>query len=86
VRLGDRARAQVEIKQALRFAPNNTDVIWLAVMTYEAAGLRDSALDALSGATPQFLRTLDREPDLAGFLRDSRFKNVVASANQGEPK
>ncbi len=86
VRLGDRARALDEIKQALRFAPNDTDVIWLAVMTYEAAGLRDSALDALSGATPQFLRTLDREPDLAEFLRDSRFKNVVASANQGEPK
>jgi tetratricopeptide (TPR) repeat protein len=86
VRLGEHARAQDEIKQALRFAQNDANVILLAVTTYEAAGSRDSALAALSGATPQFLRTLDREPDLAEFLQDPRFKDVVALANQGEPK
>lgn len=86
VRLGERASALYEIKQALRFAPNDTNVLLLAVVTYEAASSRDSALDALIGATPQFLRTLDREPDLAEFLRDPRFKVIEASANKGEPK
>ena len=54
-----------------------------SVMTYEALGLRDLALAALNGATPELLRGLGREPDLADFLRDPRFKEVVAISNKG---
>jgi tetratricopeptide (TPR) repeat protein len=82
VRLGYRDRAEEEIGQALRFAPNDNKVIRRAVLTYEALGERDRAVESLSQATPQLLRELDRQPDLADFRQDSRFTQLVAQISK----
>jgi serine/threonine protein kinase/tetratricopeptide (TPR) repeat protein len=75
-RLGDRRRAEDEIRQALRLSQSD-NLIFRAVITYEALGLRNRALEILPGAAPQFLRRLEREPDLVAFSRDSRFKELI---------
>jgi eukaryotic-like serine/threonine-protein kinase len=77
-RLGDRKRAEDEIAQALRVSPGETKVIRNAVLTYETLGQRDLAIQSLQGATPQVLHELDRQPDLADFRLDPRFRQLVA--------
>lgn len=84
--LGLKDRAEDEIKQALRLAHDDNRVIFLAVKTYDFLGLRNSAVSALGEATPQLLSELSREPDLADFSRDPRFKEVVAASNKGDSK
>ncbi len=83
-RLGDPARAEDEISQAKELSPSDTKVIRRAVLTYEALGQRDQAIDALRDTTPELLRELDRQPDLADFRQDSRFKQVVAKSAKGD--
>jgi serine/threonine protein kinase/tetratricopeptide (TPR) repeat protein len=79
-RLGDRKRAEDEIAQALQLSPNETKVIRSAVLTYEALGERERAIQVLDAATPDLLQELDRQPDLVDFSRDSRFRQKVASS------
>ena len=81
-RLGDARRAQDEIQQALHFSPNDNKVIRRAVLTYEALGDRKKALEALRGSTPDLLRELARQPDLADFCTDSRFKELLAQSSR----
>lgn len=76
-RLGNRGRAQDEIRQALRAAPGNNTAIRRAVLTYEVLGMRAEAFAALRGATTNLLQDLQRDPDLADFCQDSRFKQLV---------
>ncbi len=84
-RLGDPTRAEDEIIQAKQESPSDTKVTRLSVLTYEALGQRDRAIEALNGAPPELLRELDRHPDLADFHQDLRFKQVVAkNANGGK--
>jgi serine/threonine-protein kinase len=81
--LGDTKRAQDEISQALQLSPSDNKVIRKAVLTYEALGLRDRAIQVLSGAAPELFQELDRQPDLADFRQDIRFKQVVAQVERG---
>jgi tetratricopeptide (TPR) repeat protein len=81
--LGDTKRAQDEISQALQLAPGDNKVIRKAVLTYEALGQRDRAIQVLSGAAPELFQELDRQPDLADFRQDIRFKQVVAQIERG---
>jgi serine/threonine protein kinase/Flp pilus assembly protein TadD len=83
-RLGDRRRAEDEIGQALRQSPGNNRAILRAVLTYEALGQRSQAIATLSGATPDLLRELDRDPDLADFCNDLRFKQLVERISKTE--
>jgi hypothetical protein len=46
-------------------------------------GQRDSAIGTLNRATPDLLRELNREPDLADFCQDIRFKQLVAKTTNG---
>jgi serine/threonine-protein kinase len=78
-RLGDRKRAQQEIRQALRTSPGDNTIIRRAALTYETLGMRAEALEALSGATGDLLRDLERDPDLADFCQDLRFRQLVAA-------
>jgi tetratricopeptide (TPR) repeat protein len=78
-RLGDRGRAEAEIAQALRQAPNDATTRWMAVMTYEALGRREAALAILRSAPPELLADLNRWPDAAGLCRDTRFLEMLAS-------
>jgi serine/threonine protein kinase/tetratricopeptide (TPR) repeat protein len=82
-RLGDRNRAEDEIAQALQLSPGETKVIRHAVLTYEVLGQRDRAIQVLEAATPDVLHELDRQPDLADFSRDSRFRQLVAKNQNG---
>jgi serine/threonine-protein kinase len=82
-RLGDRKRAEDEIAQALQLSPRETKVIRHAVRTYEALGQRDRAIQVLEAAPPDLLRELDRQPDLADFSQDPRFKQLVAKNPNG---
>lgn len=82
-RLGDAERGQDEIRQALQLSPGDNKVIRKAVLTYEALGQRDQAIQVLSGATPELFQELDRQPDLADFRQDIRFKQVVAQIDRG---
>jgi serine/threonine-protein kinase len=82
-RLGDRTRAEDEISQAREQSPGDTKVLRRAILTYEAMGERDKAIRALSEAPPELLPELDRQPDLADFRQDLRFKEVVAKFATG---
>ena len=82
-RLGDSIRAEDEISQALQLSPSDNKVIRMAVLAYEAMGQRDQAIQVLSGATPELFEELDRQPDLADFRQDTRFKQVVAQIERG---
>jgi len=83
-RLGDRKRAEDEISQARALSPSDTKVMRRAVLTFEALGERDRALDIIASAPPQLIRELERHPDLADLCQDFRFKQVAAkSANGG---
>jgi tetratricopeptide (TPR) repeat protein len=77
-RLGDARRGRDEIDQALELSPGDTKVIRNAVLTYEALGERGQAMKVLVLATPEVLEELNRQPDLADFRQDIRFKQVVA--------
>ena len=82
-RLGDIERGQDEIRQALQLSPGDNKINRQAVLTYEALGQRDLAIQVLSGATPELVQELDRQPDLADFRQDTRFKQVVAQIDRG---
>ena len=43
----------------------------------------DRAIQVLDTATPHLLRELDRQPDLADFSQDPRFKQLVAKNPNG---
>ncbi len=82
-RLDDSKRAENEISQALQLSPADNEVIRCAVLTYEALGQRDLAFAALRSATPELLSKLDRQPDLADFRQDLRFRQLVAKNSHG---
>jgi len=78
-RLGDRARAEQELKQALELSSGDERVIRYAVFTYEVLGERDRSIEVLRAATPQFLYELNRLPDLPDLRDDSRFQQLLSS-------
>jgi tetratricopeptide (TPR) repeat protein len=81
-RLGDKARAEQELKQALTLSPDDDKVVRRAVLTYETLGERDRAIQALSQATPQLLDDLNRQPDLPEFRQDLRFQQLLRNAQK----
>jgi serine/threonine protein kinase/tetratricopeptide (TPR) repeat protein len=81
-RLGDAKRGQDEISQALELLPGDTQVVLNAVLIYETLGERDQAIKVLGLATPEVLEKLNRQPDLADFRQDIRFKQVVAQSEE----
>jgi serine/threonine protein kinase/Flp pilus assembly protein TadD len=79
-RLGDRARAEDEIGQALQLSPADGKVMRRAAITFEALGMTDRALDVLANATPELLQELGRQPDLAELQRNPRFIQLTGNA------
>jgi tetratricopeptide (TPR) repeat protein len=78
-RLGDRRRAESEVAQALQLSTNEAYTQAMAVLTYEALGLRDSSLAVLSSVPAALLADFTRRPDLADLQTDSRFLRLLAS-------
>ena len=77
-RLGERVRAEQEIKQALELSAGDERIISRAVLTYEALGERDRTIEVLSLATPRFLYELNRQPDLPDLRDDPRFQQLLS--------
>ena len=73
LRLGDRARAEQELIQALNSSGDNRTVVRRAAICYEALGQRDRALAVLESAPPDVLRELSRQPDVVALRSDPRF-------------
>ena len=82
-RFGD-ATGRRKIKQALQLSPGNSRVIARAVLTYDALGLWDQAIATLNGVPPELLSDLNREPDLADFSQDPRFRQLVVETLKGD--
>jgi serine/threonine protein kinase/Tfp pilus assembly protein PilF len=80
VRLGHKDRAEDEIGQALQVSPGDGKVIRRAVLTFDALGLTDRALEVLANATPELLQELGRHPDLAELRRNPRFIQLTGDA------
>jgi serine/threonine protein kinase/tetratricopeptide (TPR) repeat protein len=82
-RLGDTRRAEDEISQALQLTPGDNNIVRRAVLTYETLGQRERGLAVLDKATPELLRELDRQPDLADFCLDPRFQQLISRNTNG---
>lgn len=76
-RLGDRARAESEVSQAVQLSPADSDARWMAVKTYEALGRREDTLAVLSASAPGVLADANRYPDLADLRKDVRFQKML---------
>ena len=74
--LGDKPRAEDEIAQAISLAPGDNELLRRAVLTYEALGERERAIDLLPRFTPAELNRLTQHQDLADFCQDPRFKQL----------
>jgi Flp pilus assembly protein TadD len=74
VRLGELQLGAEEALQAAQLAPSDYSVVFWATMALEAAGRRDDIFPLLSGTTPDRLRNLRRQPELAGLVKDGRFQ------------
>jgi Flp pilus assembly protein TadD len=78
-RLGDRTRAESEVAQAVRLAPNDSDTIGAAANTYAALGQRDNLLALLETAPKSVIEDFNRWPDVADVTRDPGFKVLLTS-------
>jgi len=78
-RLGNREAAGNEIEEALGSAPENTQVLRNAVLTYEVIGRRDRGIELLGSAPVTVVRDLARHPDLTDLRRDERFQKLLVN-------
>ncbi|HLG97050.1 MAG TPA: protein kinase [Bryobacteraceae bacterium] len=78
-RLGDRARAESELAQALQLSSNAANLQWMAVATYEALGFRDRSLACLATAPGDLLADVGRWPDFAELQHDPKYVQLLAS-------
>ena len=75
--LGDAARAEFEMSQALAMQPENPSILREAATAYETLGQRDKTLAVLSRAPLPTLEELSRFPDVRDLQRDPRFAELL---------
>ena len=83
-RLGDTGRAEFEIGQALRMAPEDAKVMRVAALIYEVLKQRDKTMEILRSAPAAMLGELSRQPDLRELQQDSRFMELVSRKSREE--
>jgi tetratricopeptide (TPR) repeat protein len=79
--LGEQPRALALTADAIRLAPKNSEVQYMAADIYETLGDRTSALQCLERALRAgYQRTLlETSPSFASLRADPRYKNLIAS-------
>jgi Flp pilus assembly protein TadD len=78
-RLGDRTRAESEVAQAVRLAPNDSDTIGVAANTYAALGQKENLLALLGTAPNAVIADFNRWPDVAEVTHDPDFQQLLKS-------
>jgi tetratricopeptide (TPR) repeat protein/TolB-like protein len=80
-RLDERSRANSEALQARQLAPASVEVAWWLVLTWDALGERDEAINVLQHVPDDILRRITREKELADLRQSFRFRQLMASRN-----
>jgi tetratricopeptide (TPR) repeat protein/TolB-like protein len=82
-RLDEPLQAMSEIEQALQIPRDDTEVVLLSLLTFEALDLRQRSIDLLTGSSPTLVRSItvqvEQYPELAGLRQDSRYLKLVSS-------
>jgi serine/threonine protein kinase/thioredoxin-like negative regulator of GroEL len=77
VQTGERERAVFELEQALQSSPEDKNVRKYSVLTYEALGERDKALEALRAVPKQVLEDLESAPGTEALRHDTRYPEIA---------
>jgi tetratricopeptide (TPR) repeat protein len=75
--LGERARAEFELSQALAMDSDNSMVLRDGVIAYEYMRSRDKALALIRKAPASLTSDLARQPDLKDLRADARFRQLA---------
>jgi serine/threonine protein kinase/tetratricopeptide (TPR) repeat protein len=75
--LGERARAESELAQALSLEPESAGVLRDSAIVYEFLGRLDNAIAVLENAPKFLLEDLAHQPDTRRLQNDARFKDLV---------
>ena len=78
VQVGETARANSEIGQALQHRPDDRTVRRYGVLTFESLGQRERALEILRGSPRQVLEELEASWGTEQMRRDPRYEAVAA--------
>ena len=67
----------------LQIPRDDTEVVLLSLLTFEALDLRQRSIDLLTGSSPTLVRSItvqvEQYPELAGLRQDSRYLKLVSS-------
>lgn len=77
--LGERARSLADLNRALKFAPENTDVLYKAAEVYESLGNRAKALQWLEAALNHGYSQdlVERSPQMRQLRADPRYPQLL---------
>jgi serine/threonine protein kinase/Flp pilus assembly protein TadD len=79
---GNLSMSRKEAKQARQTAPQNTEVLFVLLMTYEIGGDRKSALDCLGtiAQNGQIMAEICKRPELESLRRDAGFAKLTGGS------
>jgi len=86
VQTGDNKRAEFELKQAQQGSPEDKNVQKYSVLTYEAMGQHDKALEALRIVRGQVLDELELAPGTERLRHDPRYSEIAREVRNREDK
>ncbi len=86
VQTGERERAVFELEQALQSSPEDKNVRKYSVLTYEAMGEREKALDALRAVPKQVLEDLESAPGTEELRHDTRYPEIAQEVRNSKEK
>jgi tetratricopeptide (TPR) repeat protein len=84
--IGERERSVFELEQALQSSPEDKNVRKYGVLTYEAMGQRDKALETLRGVRRQALDELELAPGTEQLRRDPRYPGIAQEIRNQKEK
>src|SRR5262249_6068333 len=86
VQTGERNRAEFELKQALQDSPRDKNVQKYGVLTSEAMGDRNQALEILRTAGEQTLEELELAPGTEQLRHDPQYSEIASGIRNRKGK